>query len=253
MSVRVQTRCLTDASDVGFVVVQALTNLRQQSSGASLQPEGQARARELAVGSRQEGSGYGSIARVAHVPIVGEPLLDALALDRTGLGDDVAALVRQHRLVPQSKGIETAVTAAGIAIRTAGGYANADAVISVGADGAVVATFDVGGSDQFGSMRVDPGRLAEGIHTAGAFARAAWETLDEREIVQHVAIALAIPDAQNKVFSRPACRRPVPQQGQRGLTQRNREHDGVDDSGPQAQRQAVRGSTPAARMKHRFG
>jgi hypothetical protein len=190
-----------DASDVGFAVVQALTNLRQQTGGADRGPEAQARARELAVGRRQGGSGYGSsIARVAFVPVAGEPLLDALALDRRDLGDDVAALVRQHRLVAQSVGIESRVTAAGVGIHPAGGYANADPLISVGSDGAVVAAFDVGGTDQFGGMRVDPQRLAHGIAAAGSFARAAWDMLDEREIVQQVAISLAIPEAQHKVF-----------------------------------------------------
>jgi hypothetical protein len=186
---------------VGFAVVQALTNLRQQAGGPDLGPEAQARARELSVGSRRGGSGYGSsVARVAYAPVAGEPLLDALALDRTDLGDDVATLVRQHALVPQSVGIESRVTAAGIGIHPVGSYANAEALISVGADGAVVATFDVGGTDQFGGMRVDPDRLANGISAAGAFARAVWDMLDEREIVQHVAISLAIPDAQQRVF-----------------------------------------------------
>jgi hypothetical protein len=49
-------------------------------------------------------------------------------------------------------------------------------------------------------MRVDPDRLAEGIRAAGAFARAMWDMLDDREIVQQVAVCLAIPEAQHKVF-----------------------------------------------------
>lgn len=188
----------TDASDVGFVAVQALTNLREQTTGADLRPAAQQRARDLAVGRRQGGSGYGSTARLAHVPVAGEPLLDALALDRGGLGDDVANLVRQHRLVPQSTGIETRVTAEGVAVHAVSGYG--EPLVGIGADGAVVATFPVGGDDQFGSSRVDPQRLSEGIKAAGAFARAAWNLLDEREIVQQVAVCLAIPEAQHKVF-----------------------------------------------------
>lgn len=189
-----------DASDVGFAAVQALTNLREQAGAADVRPAAQERARELAVGRRQGGTSYGSTARIAHVPLAGEPLLDALALDRPGLGDDVAALVRQHRLVPQSTGIETRVTAAGIAVHPVGSYAGNDPLVAVGADGSVTAVFAVGGDDQFGGMRVDPDRLAEGIRAAGALARAAWDMLDQREIVQQVAVCLSIPEAQHKVF-----------------------------------------------------
>jgi hypothetical protein len=185
-----------DAGDVGFAVVQALTNLRSQATVNDLRPAAQERARELVASGR---GASGSIARIAHAPLVAEPLLDAVVLSRADLGETVAALARGHRLVPQSVGIEARVSAAGVALHQSGGYGG-EPLLTIGADGAVAASFSVAGDDQFGGMRVEPARLRDGIVAAGALARAAWERLDEREAVQQVAVAVAIPDAQHKVF-----------------------------------------------------
>jgi hypothetical protein len=189
-----------DANDVGFAAVQALTNLRDQAARTDLRPAAEQRARELALGARTGGVGHGSTARIAHVPLLAEPLLDAVALDRQGLGDRIAAIAREQSLVPQSVGLDPRISRAGIALHQAGRYANSDPLVAIGADGAVSGSFDVGGSDQFGGMRVDPQRLDDGVRAAGAFALAAWSILDEREAVQQVAVALAIPEAQHKVF-----------------------------------------------------
>jgi len=189
-----------DASDIGFAVVQAVASFQSQSVSADAQPAAQERARELVVGSENRGFGAGTGARIAQVPLVSEPLLDAVALGRSGLGERIAALAREHRLVPQSVGIETKISRTGISVHAAGGYANAESVLQIGADGSITASFSVAGDDQFGTSRVDPARLREGIEAAGAFARSAWEEIDEREAVQQVAVAVAILDAQHKVF-----------------------------------------------------
>lgn len=185
----------TDSSEVGFAVVQALTNLRSEATTADLGPQAQRRARELVEGSR----GGGSMARTSYVPLLAAPLLDAVALERPDLRDRVASLARDHQLVSQSVGIDARVSGAGIALHQAGTY-TADPLLAIGADGSVTATFSVAGDDQFGGMRVDPTRLRDGVVGTGALARAAWEMLDEREAVQQVAVAAAIPDAQHKVF-----------------------------------------------------
>jgi hypothetical protein len=190
----------TDASDVALAVVRAITNLREQGTNETLAPAAQQRARELALGAQRGAHGHGAIARIAFVPLASEPLLDVVALDRADLGDNVAALLREQRLVTQSTGIESRVTGAGVTLTKTGGYANAEPVASLEADGSVVVAFEVGGNDNFGSMRVDPERLADGIAASGRFALAAWAALDEREVVQQVAVAVAIPDAGNKVF-----------------------------------------------------
>jgi hypothetical protein len=161
-----------------------------------LRPAAQERARELVASGR---GASGSIARIAHAPLVAEPLLDAVLLGRADLGETIAALAREHRLVPQSVGVEARVSAAGVALHESGSYGG-DPLLTIGADGAVAASFSVAGDDQFGGMRVEPARLRDGIVAAGVLARAVWEKLDEREAVQQVAAAVAIPDAQHKVF-----------------------------------------------------
>ena len=188
------------AADVSLAAVRALTNV--QSNRQDIAPAARARAEALA--SASGGGRSGSIARIAFAPLVSAPLLDAVALDRPGLADNVADLVRSHRLVDHRIGIETSVTREGIAVAPAGPYANAAPVVFVGADCAVVCELDVSGSGHFGSSLVDAGRLLFGIAAAGALALGIWERLDEREEVQQVAVAVAIPEAQHKVFGTPS-------------------------------------------------
>ncbi len=189
-----------DASDVGYVVVQALTNMSSGKRTEEVRPQAEERARELARGKESGGFSSGSSARVAHAPLLEGVLLDALRLDAPDLGDHLAALAREHQLIAQSLGIEPRVTRAGVSLHQVGRFANSSPMIAIAADGAVVTTVDVAGDDQFGSMRVDPTRLEDGIRRSGEFARAVWAALDEGEDVQQVAVAVGIPEAQHKVF-----------------------------------------------------
>ncbi len=189
-----------DASDVGFAVVQALSNLSGQADLAAVRSQAEQRASALARGKQSSGVSGGSRARIAQVPLITGVLLDAVALDQPDLGERIAGLARKHRLVPQSIGIEPRISRAGVALHQISGYVNSAPLVEVGADGAIIATFDVAGDDQFGSMRVDPTRLEHGIKAAGAFARSVWDMIDEREKVQQVAAAVAISEAQHKVF-----------------------------------------------------
>ncbi len=189
-----------DASDAGLEVVRAITNLRSGEQSEQLAPAAQGRAAELAGGRSGGGTyGHGSAARVALAPLVAGRLLDAIALDHPTLADTVADLARSARIVPHSVGINTRVSSEGVAIE-AGGQSWGEPLIAVGTDGAITCEFSVEGSDQFGSMRVDPDRLAVGITAAAQFALAVWERIDPREEVQRVAVAVAIPQAQHKVF-----------------------------------------------------
>jgi hypothetical protein len=185
---------------VALATVKALTNV-QGKERADLAPAAHDRAHALA--AAPSGSGHGSVARIAFAPLLSRPLLDALALDRAGLGDEVATLVRGHALVAQSVGIRAEVTGTGISVQPVGPYANAPSVAFVGADGVILGVVDVGGGDQFGSSRVDPDRLRSAITSVGAFALESWAMIDEREEVQQAAVALVIPDAQHKVFGTP--------------------------------------------------
>jgi len=48
--------------------------------------------------------------------------------------------------------------------------------------------------------RVDSTLMSRGIQSVGTFALEVWETTDRREEIQRVAVAVAVLDAQYKVF-----------------------------------------------------
>ncbi len=189
----------SDSSDVGFAVVQALSNRATRARSAELRPQAQEQARDLAAPPSSFGSSSGSLARLAHVPLVVGALLDALRLETPELGERVSALARDHRLVPQTVVIEARISREGVALSQAGTY-SPQPFIEVRANGSILFVSDVAGSDQFASMRVDPRRLEDAIRRAGSFAHSIWALIDDREEVQQVAVAVAIPDAQRKVF-----------------------------------------------------
>jgi Domain of unknown function (DUF4062) len=190
-----------DEHDILEVAVEALSNLGQDRRRSELGPAAQQRAADLAVGERRQGYyGHRSSARVALVPLVAGPILEVLALDDE-LGDTVSTLARNARLIPHSLGINSTVRRNGVSLtRADSGYVGEGGFITVGADGTIVAEIDVGGDSQMAGTRVDSGLLAGGIRNTGAFGLAVWETIDRREEVQQSAIAVAILDAQHKVF-----------------------------------------------------
>jgi len=190
-----------DENDVLAVVVEALSSLNTGQRRAELAPAAQERASILAAGEhRQSFGGPRSSARVALVPLVAAPLLDALALD-DALGETVADLARAARLVPHSVGIEANVTHAGVSLEQVGrGYVREADHIAVGSDGSIACEVDVGGGGQLAGTRVDSELLARGIENAGTFSLGVWEQIDPREEIQQVAVAVAILDAQHKIF-----------------------------------------------------
>lgn len=99
-----------DASDVGLAVVRGLTNIRDRGARATLEPAAQDRAAAFAADARRQG---GSIVRVVLVPLVDQPLLQAAALEDRNLPEELAAAARAARLVQQSEGIATNVSAGG--------------------------------------------------------------------------------------------------------------------------------------------
>lgn len=190
-----------DEQDVLEVTVEALSHLGQDRRRAELGPPAQERAATLAAGERRHGyAGHRSTARVALVPLVSSPLLDALSLVDE-LGESVATLARGARLAPHRVGIESHVRREGVSLRRAeGGYGGETGFVTVGADGSITAEIDVGGDSTMAGTRVDSIPLARGIEDVGSFALAVWNAIDRREEVQQVAVAVAILDAQHKVF-----------------------------------------------------
>lgn len=190
-----------DAKDVFEVAVEALSALSADRRRSELAPAARERARELAGGERRHGyGGHRSTARVVLVPLVEGPIVDVVQLD-DALGEEVADLARAARLVPHSQGISAAVRSEGVSLsRADGGYAGEAGFVTVARDGTVVCEIDVGGDGTMAGTRIDSTLLARGIQSVGTFALAAWEHVDGRDEVQQVAVAVAILDAQHKVF-----------------------------------------------------
>jgi hypothetical protein len=190
-----------DEHDVLEVAVEALSSVAQDRRASELGPVAEQRAAELAAGEQRQGY-YGgrSSGRVALAPLAASPILDALTLDDS-LGDTFAMMARNAGLVPQSVGVTSQVRGDGVSLtRAETGLVGQGGFITVGVDGAVVVDIDIGGDGQMAGSRVDPDLLARGVRDVGAFALAVWESIDRREEVQQVAAAIAILNAQHKVF-----------------------------------------------------
>lgn len=198
----------TDEADVGFAAVRAITNLRKAGHREELAGVAQQRAIELVRGSETGHRHGGALARVALVPLLPSPLLDALALEDAALPDDLADAARAARLVPHALGIEIRVAREGATLVVGDAYSGHP--LEIGARAEVVTEISVEGSAEFGSLRVDPDRLRAAIKASVDFAIRVWERIDPRGEVQDAAVALAIPDAQHRVFG--------PSTGGRSLT-----------------------------------
>jgi hypothetical protein len=193
-----------DATDVGPAVVKALRELERRLAGVpDLEPAAQARAQELALGEGPRNTiGSGSKARVVAVPVLGRPLLDAVALDRRDLSDAIATEARASRLVTHAMGLDATVTGEGVRLVGKDPQAHETLNFIVTADGAVVAEGPVGGEGQFfAGMQVAAARLGGVIEGGVRFVQRVWQQIDGHDDVRQAAVMVAIPDAQSKVFT----------------------------------------------------
>ncbi|MGH2383258.1 MAG: DUF4062 domain-containing protein [Candidatus Limnocylindria bacterium] len=196
------TGSFSGASDLSEAVVRGFTNLRRSlEAGGDDLPAAQARAVELARGEERGGSISSSCqARVAFVPATGNTLLDALTLEDAELGRVLADAARHTDLAPHSIGLETATSRSGIRLSGAHPQQFATVELALLANGAVTVEGPVGGTGTFGSMRIEPERVHQLLLGAGAFAQRAWERVDTDGDVRRVGIAIAVLEANGKVF-----------------------------------------------------
>jgi hypothetical protein len=190
------------ADDVGMAVVRAFRQLEEgEQTQARALPAAQARAKELAELQDRRGSGSGAQARLVAVPVLGRPLLDALALDEPALGDDLMRLARDSGLVGQALGIEHAITTDGVRMVASNERDWERVELFVGSDGAVVAEASVGGTGNFGGSLVMADRLEQVLTQAADLALSVWSRIDRGGDVRQVAVTAAIPDSSYKVFA----------------------------------------------------
>jgi Domain of unknown function (DUF4062) len=193
----------TSAGDVGSAVAAALG--RRQAGVAEDGPAAQERALALAGEEERYGPGSGIAARVALVPLRQTTLLDAVALDQPGLGDELAGALRRAGAVPQSIGIESKVSGAGIQLtgNAAESWVTPAASVDTAGGVTVLGSVAVEGGP-LGFSAVDPERLRALISRAGAAAQLIYDRIDPRGEVGQVAVAAAILGASYKGYGAPS-------------------------------------------------
>ena len=188
----------TDATDVGAAVVRAFGRLLTGASGEDAAAAAQ-RARDLAPGTdRSANMRSGSVARAAFVPTRSETLLDVVALDDAQLGNDLASVARAADLIGHEFGIETKISAGGVALTATGGRSWIPPSVTVSSDGTVVAEGGAHDDDLMGGMVFSEDRVLEFVAAAARFAQAAWDRIDRHGVIRNVAVGFALLDASMK-------------------------------------------------------
>ena len=193
-----------DASDAGMRAVAALRQLEQAGSGEQNRGVAEQRARELAAGSQHHGfSASGATARVAIVPLSSARILDDLELNQSGLGEQIIGLARASQLIPQRLGAEPQVSSSAGVVIQAGVPHSADSVsLTLDRQGGVIIEAGVAGGGPFGSMLIEPDRLATVLCRTAAFAEMAWSHFDTSQRIIQACLAVGVPGAQNRVYGR---------------------------------------------------
>lgn len=193
-------------ADAGLEIVKALRAYEARQAAAAdpgLVATTHDRVHVLARGDeRPNTSGSGSKARFVAVPLVSQPLLDALALEDAHLGDEMLTLARSTGLVSNAMGLNSHVSSEGIRFEGKEPDGWETLRFLVGADGAIVAEGSVGGSGgHFAGSIVAADRLGEFVERGQRFTLAVWEQVDTGHDIREAALALAIPEATYKVYA----------------------------------------------------
>lgn len=195
----------TGAADVGFTTTRALNGWRNRKPADEQREAAVARTLELGRGSESPHVSYGgSKLRVVAVPLLSRPVLDAVALDDRQLPDRLATLARGAGLVSNDMALENASIARDgtvqMTFKSQRGWEHLN--LAVGADGSVVAEAAVGGQgEHFGGSVVADWRVGSVIEQALDYAQQVWQQIDRREEVDQVLLAVAVPEAQQKVYA----------------------------------------------------
>jgi hypothetical protein len=184
------------AADVGTRVAAALA--RQQSAIVEDGPAAQERALALAAGERNYGWSGSLSARIAFTPLRQTTLLDPVALEQPGLGDDVIAALRGAGAIPQSVGIEATISSAGLKLGPPSQQSGPES--EVAADGAIAISGPIGSEGMLGGMVIDPARLESLILASGRAAKLIWDRIDTRSEVGQVALVAAVLGAEHAAY-----------------------------------------------------
>jgi hypothetical protein len=187
--------------ELALQVVKALRALDADRASSDAAPAAQARAAELAVGERGSTYTSGKSVRVALVPVGSPVLIDALVLDGGAFEHTAVQIVRAHRLIPQTEGIEPKSTSKALELTSTGSRNWHNVTVVIYADGAIVANLPAHADGQMGNMAISFPRVEQAIAATAAAAQEIWNALPEGHRVRDVAVCVSIPDADNSPLS----------------------------------------------------
>ena len=185
--------------------VRALNEWRQRGPSEQLRAAAERVALQLAAGDDRAGtiSSSGSLMRVVYVPLVGGPLLDAVALEDPRLADDLAGAARASGLVTNAMAIDTEIDredTVHLRARQDRGWENPH--LRVTRNGTILAEGAVGASQgSFAGSQVVADRVVDVLGRAAAFAETVWSRIDRRDEVRQMLALVAVPGAQGKVYA----------------------------------------------------
>ena len=185
--------------------VKALDGWRQRGPSEQLRAQTEQVAAQLAAGDDRPGTigSSGSLMRVVFVPLVGGPLLDALALEDAALVEDLAGAARASRLVTNVMAIHPEIDSDDT-IHLQGkqerGWDNPH--LRITRNGGILAEGAVGARQgHHAGSQVVADRVVEVIGRGAAFAEQVWSRIDRRDEVRQVLALVAVPGAQGKVYA----------------------------------------------------
>src|SRR4051794_13897092 len=194
-----------DRDGVMKAAVKALNGWRQRGPSEQLRVQGEQVALQLAAGDDRPGTigPSGSLMRVVFVPLVGGPLLDAVALEDVALVEDLAGAARASRLVTNMMAIHPEIDrddTIHLQARQERGWENPH--LRITRNGGILAEGAVGARQgHHAGSQVVADRVVEVIGRGAAFAEQVWSRIDRRDEVRQVLALVAVPGAQGKVYA----------------------------------------------------
>jgi hypothetical protein len=194
-----------DRDGVMKAAVKALNEWRQRGPSEQLRAQAEQVAVQLAAGDDRPGTigSSGSLMRVVFVPLVGGPLLDAVALEDAALVEDLAGAARASGLVTNAMAIHPEIDnedTIHLQAKQERGWENPH--LRVTRNGGILAEGAVGARQgHHAGSQVVADRIVEVIGRGAAFAEQVWSRIDRRDEVRQVLALVAVPGAQGKVYA----------------------------------------------------
>lgn len=189
-------------TELALAVTRSIRELQEEQQGGGASPAAQQAAAQLAAGESRHGQWTsGCLVRVAFVPVGDRTLIDAVALDDPALEESFGSVIRQHRLVPQSAGLDVQVSSLGLIGIGKDPKQFSATTVQLAADGSVMVEADVASDGMLGSMAISHERVVSLVAQGSAAAQQMWGLVDAAGRVRQVAAALGVPDASQKVYA----------------------------------------------------